>query len=87
MKSIKTAAIAASISILSVAGHAQTDPVGQYDGISMGDLTSQAIDDGFDQGAHASDPSGDGLGQEDRSGLANVIDQGNLGATVGLLAN
>ena len=52
---------------------------------SWGELTSYAISIGFDQGAHASDPSGDGLGQEERVGLANVVEQGNLEATCELI--
>lgn len=48
---------------------------------NWGRLTHEMISKGFDQGGHASDPSGDGLGHEDRVGLANVIDQGDLYAT------
>ncbi len=29
-------------------------------------------------GVHTSDPTGDGRGPEDRVGLANMIEQGNL---------
>ena len=54
---------------------------------NWGELTSEAIADGFDQGQHASDPSGDGLGPEDRVGLANVIEQGNLHATCEFIAD
>ncbi len=51
-----------------------------------GQETKAAIqnDGGRAQGDHASDPSGDGLGRdgvEDRVGLANVIEPGNLVAT------
>ena len=52
---------------------------------NWGELTSQSIADGFDQGAHSSDPSGDGKGKEDRVGLANVVERGNLQATFELL--
>lgn len=56
---------------------------------NLGALTSYAIHElDFDQGKHASDPSGDGLGRdgkEDRVGLANVVEQGNVSATLGLL--
>ena len=52
---------------------------------NWGELTSQSIADGFDQGGHSSDPSGDGKGPEERVGLANVVERGNLMATLALL--
>lgn len=56
---------------------------------NWGKLTMELIDDGFAQGAHASDPSGDrhgpGTGDEPRAGLANVLEQGNLEATCELI--
>ena len=59
------------------------------DGTNWGELTSEAIADGFPQGAHSSDPSGDGHGpgtaDEPRAGLGNVVEQGNMGATVDLI--
>jgi hypothetical protein len=52
---------------------------------NWGELTSQSIADGFPQGPHASDPSGDGRGPGDgdvpRVGLANVVNRGDLEAT------
>ncbi|MDA5094589.1 hypothetical protein O2N63_10880 [Aliiroseovarius sp. KMU-50] len=55
-----------------------------------GKLTKEAIEDGFEQGGHSSDPSGDGHGpgtaDEPRAGLANVVERGNLGATVDLIS-
>ena len=48
---------------------------------NWGDLTSDSIAAGFPQGQHASDPSEDGLGPEERVGLANVVEQGNVFAT------
>jgi len=55
---------------------------------SWGQLTSHEILAGrIDQGGHASDPSGDGLGYEERVGLANLIEQGNLYATYEFLAD
>jgi hypothetical protein len=48
---------------------------------NWGQLTSQSIASGFPQGEHASDPSGDGKGREDRVGLANVVNKGDLHAT------
>ena len=52
---------------------------------NWGLLTMAAIMDGFPQGDHASDPSGDGKGKDDsdqpRAGLGNVVEQGNLQAT------
>ena len=52
---------------------------------NWGELTADAIAAGFDQGAHSSDPSGDGRGPEDRVGLANVLERGNLNATCELI--
>ncbi len=49
---------------------------------NWGTLTMESIlEDDFDQGGHSSDPSGDGPGREDRVGLANVLERGNLQAT------
>lgn len=52
---------------------------------NWGQLTSEEISEGFDQGPHASDPSGDGYGRYDadhrRVGVANVVEDGNLEAT------
>lgn len=49
---------------------------------NWGRLTMETIHGGFDQGPHASDPSGDGFGpgtiDEPRSGLANVVERGKL---------
>jgi hypothetical protein len=54
-------------------------------GCNWGELTMAAIMDGFPQGPHASDPSGDGKGKGDsdqpRAGLGNVVEKGNLQAT------
>ena len=56
---------------------------------NWGQLTSEEISEGFDQGAHSSDPSGDGHGpgtaDESRAGLGNVVEQGNLEATCELI--
>ena len=43
---------------------------------NWGEVTSGAIAEGFDQGAHASAFAG-----SPRTGLANVLEQGNLDAT------
>ncbi|MCT2538977.1 hypothetical protein [Sedimentimonas flavescens] len=72
------------VAAMTTAVYAQ-DPRGLDDGTSLGDLTRESIADGFDQGKHASDPSGDGVGRENRVGLANVVSRGDLGETVGLL--
>ena len=65
-----------------------TEPPGQMDN-SWGDLTSEAIAGGFDQGAHASDPSGDGKGKETRVGLGNAggggVGSGDLSKTIDLI--
>ena len=51
---------------------------------NWGQVTSAAIADGFPQGPHSSDPGDDGhgpgTGDEPRSGLANVVNQGDLNA-------
>ena len=57
---------------------------------NWGELTSTQIAEGFDQGGHAADPSGDGHGpgtvDEPRIGLANIVELGNLTATCHLIA-
>ena len=57
---------------------------------NWGKLTMESIvGKGFDQGRHASDPSGDGHGpgtlDEPRAGLANVVNQGDLQALCALI--
>jgi len=58
---------------------------------NWGKLTMQSIQNGFDQGAHSADPSGDGFGpgtaDEPRQGLANVLERGNLQALCELIAD
>jgi len=58
---------------------------------NWGQLTSGAVADGFPQGPHSSDPSGDGHGpgtaDEPRVGLANVVERGNLNATCELISS
>jgi hypothetical protein len=56
---------------------------------NWGDLTADSIAAGFAQGAHSSDPSGDGPGGADqpRAGLANVVDRGDLNATCELISS
>lgn len=55
---------------------------------NWGQRTADSIAGGFDQGEHASDPSGDGPAGADnrRAGLANVVERGDLGATCELIA-
>ena len=48
---------------------------------NWGQLTSDSIAGGFDQGGHASSFAG-----SPRVGLANVVEQGNLDATCELLS-
>ncbi|MFD1342694.1 hypothetical protein [Litorisediminicola beolgyonensis] len=80
--------ITATALLLATAATAQDTP-GIDDGTSLGELTKSSIANGFDQGAHASDPSGDGRGKGDgdnpRSGLANVVERGTLAATIDLI--
>lgn len=58
---------------------------------NWGQLTADAIATGFPQGAHSSDPSGDGHGRgtadEPRKGLANVVARGDLEATCELISS
>ena len=71
--------IAGTIAALSVGGAIlATGGVASADkpSCNWGELTAGAIADGFPQGPHSSDPSGDGHGpgtaDEPRAGLANV---------------
>ena len=71
-------------------GTAIADPPSPSD--NLGALTKYAIQEtDFDQGKHASDPSGDGHGpgtvDEPRTGLANIFGLGNLQATIDFIAN
>jgi hypothetical protein len=58
---------------------------------NWGKLTSGAIADGFPQGPHSADLSGDGHGpgtvDEPRAGLGNVVSQGDLEATCELIGS
>jgi len=65
---------------LALAGGSGKTPPGHRDGGSLGQVTSTAIANGFPQGKHASSfPT-------PRAGIANVIDQGNLSATLDVIA-
>ena len=56
---------------------------------NWGELTSREIAEGFEQGPHSRDPSGDGHGpgtaDEPRAGLPNIVEQGNMAATTQLI--
>ena len=58
---------------------------------NWGTLTMEAIADGFPQGPHSADPSGDGKEQgnadQPRVGLGNVVERGNLQATCEFIAS
>jgi hypothetical protein len=58
---------------------------------NWGELTSGAVQAGFPQGPHSSDPSGDGHGtgtaDEPRAGLGNVVSLGDLNATCELISS
>ncbi len=88
MKVLSTAVLAGTMLIVPtlVMADPPNTPPGQRAGGSLGEITREAIANGFDQGQHASDPSGDGHGPGDadqpRSGLANVVERGNLSATL-----
>ncbi|WP_020682369.1 hypothetical protein [Marinobacterium rhizophilum] len=79
----KTMIIAASMLF---AGSALADPPVTSVAVecNWGKLTMESIQNGFEQGPHSADPSGDGHGpgtaDEPRAGLANVLEQGNLQA-------
>jgi hypothetical protein len=85
LKKMVAVAGAAGLMLALSAAPAQAD-----EKCNWGQLTSGAIADGFEQGPHASDPTGDGHGpgtvDEPRSGLGNVVEQGNLEATCQLIA-
>lgn len=69
---------------LSVSAAQAGPPVTLSVDCNWGKLTMESIAGGFEQGKHASDPSGDGHGpgtvDEPRAGLANVVERGNLQA-------
>lgn len=66
----------AAISATTVLAGSGKQPPGKRAGGSWGDVTAEAVEGGFPQGGHASDPSGDGHGpgtnDEPRAGLANA---------------
>lgn len=85
--SLALAGILLAGTVASAASH--KEPPGQRD-TNWGERTSSSIADGFDQGGHASDPSGDGKGpgssDEPRDGLANAGgEKGDLSNTMDAL--
>ena len=80
----KLVAAAAAVAVSVGIGPAMAN-ADEHERCNWGRLTAQSIRGGFPQGAHASDPSGDGHGpgtnDEPRDGLANVVERGNLNAT------
>lgn len=86
-KKIVAAVLAAVLSSVALGGVADAAPKE----CNWGHLTSSTIAAGFEQGPHASDPSGDGHGpgtlDEPRAGLANVVEKGNLEATCDLITS
>ncbi len=87
MKKAISALAAAAITIGLTAGPA----LAAKPSCNWGELTADSIAEGFDQGPHSSDPSGDGHGpgtaDEARAGLANVVERGNLDATCQFIAS
>ncbi len=86
------AVLALMISTVSFAQDAEPTSVSVQ--CNWGTFTMTSIADGFPQGPHAADPSGDGKpgqGNDDadqpRVGLANVITQGNLQATCDFISS
>lgn len=76
----------ASLFLLAPLAHAE--PPSNCD--NFGQLTQWSIlENDHDQGAHSSDPTGDGqgpgTGDEPRSGLANIVETGNISASLALL--
>lgn len=82
---LTTVTAAAAVAVGLIAAPALADPPD----CNWGQLTAEAIADGFPQGEHSSDPSGDGHGpgtnDEPRVGLANVVGTGDLEATCELI--
>jgi hypothetical protein len=74
MKKLIITGAAVGLLALGFAAPAQAGDKG--DKCNWGQLTSSAIADGFEQGPHASSFAG-----SKRSGLANVVNQGDLNAT------
>ena len=79
MKTILTALFA----VLASAAFADSGktPPAQNPAGNWGQVTSTAIAGGFDQGTHASSFAG-----APRTGLANVVNQGDLSSTITLVA-
>ena len=90
MELVRMFAIVCVVALSSSVAFAQ-DTRGIDDGTSLGDVTMDAILSGFDQGAHASDPSGNGVGggqdpvDNPRVGLPNLAGQGDLSATIDII--
>ena len=86
MRSICAFTLALLVALPALAGN-DKQPPGKRDD-NFGEVTSRSIAEGFDQGGHASDPSGDGPAGSDqpRDGLANAGgERGNLSATMDAL--
>ena len=79
MKHLRTALIATGLAAASFAFAASTASADQPS-CNWGQVTAEAIADGFDQGGHASNQA------NPRVGLANVVSQGDLNATCTLLS-
>ena len=84
---MKNLFVAIFVLLVSAASYAQEPAETTYVKVqcSWGELTMESIQEGFPQGPHVSDPSGDGKGPDDsdnpRVGLGNVVEQGKLQAT------
>lgn len=82
--------IAGLFGALAMVGLLASPAAAERPACNWGRLTAAAVTSGFDQGPHASDPSGDGHGpgtaDEPRAGLGNVVEQGNLTATCELIS-
>jgi hypothetical protein len=85
MKSLMLALLTIGLGTSAMADQLTINFNGGHLTCNWGQLTSESIAQGFPQGPHASDPSGDGYGPSDtdqpRAGLANVVNRGDLEAT------
>lgn len=87
MKIHFTVATLAALTLAPAGAMAGSDKaVGQLDN-SWGDLTKDAAtEDGRAHGGHSSDPAGDGPGNDNRVGLANVTgNKGDMAATTSFI--
>jgi hypothetical protein len=83
----KSIAVVSGVAVAALVGLGAAPAAAAPPSCSWGELTAYAIHEveGWDQGRHSADPSGDGPGPEDRVGLANVTGKGDLAGTCVLI--